>query len=205
MAWSIVPRQRKFFDLFEQLAVKVVEGAHLLRGLMSDYTNVEAKILAIRAVEHDADIITHEVMDTLNKSFITPMEREDIRSLAQYLDTVLDDIEGTANRFLLYHVEKPTPQAFEMTNLICQASEQILKAVKELENLKQIHIFVVEINRLENMADNISREMIGKLFEEEKDIRELIRWKDIYEKLERCADRCEDVANVIEDIVVKNA
>ena len=101
--------------------------------------------------------------------------------------------------------EKPTPQAFEMTNLICQATEQILKAVKELENLKQIHIFVVEINRLENMADNISREMIGKLFEEERDVRELIRWKDIYEKLERCADRCEDVANVIEDIVVKNA
>jgi predicted phosphate transport protein (TIGR00153 family) len=172
---------------------------------MSDYTNVEAKILAIRAVEHDADIITHEVMDTLNKSFITPIEREDIRALAQYLDTVLDDIEGTANRFQLYQVEKPTPQAFEMTNLICQATEQILKAVKEFENLKQIHIFVVEINRLENMADNISREMIGKLFQEEKDVRELIRWKDIYEKLERCADRCEDVANTIEDIVVKNA
>lgn len=205
MAWSIVPRQRKFFDMFERLAAKVVEGAHLLRALMSDYTNVEAKILAIRAVEHEADIITHEVMDTLNKSFITPIEREDIRSLAQYLDTVLDDIEGTANRFLLYHVEKPTPQAFEMTNLICQATEQILKAVKELENLKQIHIFVVEINRLENMADNISREMIGRLFEEEKDVRDLIRWKDIYEKLERCADRCEDVANTIEDIVVKNA
>ena len=204
MAWSIVPRQRKFFDLFERLASKVVEGALLLRGLMSDYTNVEAKILAIRAVEHDADIITHEVMDTLNKSFITPIEREDIRALAQYLDTVLDDIEGTANRFLLYAVEKPTPQALEMTNLICQATEQILKAVKELENLKQIHIFVVEINRLENMADNISREMIGKLFQEEKDVRELIRWKDIYEKLERCADRCEDVANTIEDIVVKN-
>lgn len=205
MAWSITPKEKKFFGQFERLAAKVVEGAHLLRGLMTDYTDIEAKILAIRAVEHDADIITHEVMDTLNKSFITPIEREDIRSLAQYLDTVLDDIEGTANRFLLYRVEKPTPQAIELTSLICQATEQIQKAINSLENLRQIHIFVVEINRLENMADNISREMIGRLFAEEQDVRELIRWKDIYEKLERCADRCEDVANVIEDIVVKNA
>jgi len=205
MGWSLAPKEKRFFGQFERLAAKVVEGAHLLRDLMTDYTDVETKIRAIRAVEHDADIITHEVMDTLNKSFITPIEREDIRSLAQYLDTVLDDIEGTANRFLLYRVEKPTPQAIEMTSLICQATEQIQKAINSLENLRQIHIFVVEINRLENMADNISREMIGRLFEEEQDVRELIRWKDIYEKLERCADRCEDVANVIEDIVVKNA
>lgn len=205
MGWSLAPKEKRFFGQFERLAAKVVEGAHLLRDLMTDYTDVERKIRAIRAVEHDADIITHEVMDTLNKSFITPIEREDIRSLAQYLDTVLDDIEGTANRFLLYRVERPTPQAIEMTSLICQATEQIQKAINSLENLRQIHIFVVEINRLENMADNISREMIGRLFEEEQDVRELIRWKDIYEKLERCADRCEDVANVIEDIVVKNA
>jgi predicted phosphate transport protein (TIGR00153 family) len=204
MGWSVVPKERRFFALFARLSAKVVEGAHLLQDLMTDYTRIEAKILLIRAVEHEADIITHEVLDALNKSFITPIEREDIRALAQYLDTVLDDIEGTANRFTLYHVKKPTPQAIEMSRLICQATEQIHQAVQSLENLKQIHIFVVEINRLENMADNISRAMIGKLFEEEQDVRELIRWKDIYEKLERCADRCEDVANIIEDIVVKN-
>ena len=205
MGLSLMPREKKFFSLFRDLAVKVVEGARLLRAMMTDFTDLEAKAKGIRAVEHDADIITHEVLDRLNKSFITPIEREDIRALAQYLDTVLDDIEGVGNRLSAYGVTKPTPQAIEMTNLICQATDQIQKAVDSLENLKQIHIFVVEINRLENMADNISREMIAKLFHEEKDVRELIRWKDIYEKLERCADRCEDVANVIEDIVVKNA
>lgn len=205
MRIAIVPREEKFFALFREMAIKVVRGAHLLRDLMADYSDAEAKTKAIRTVEHEADLVTHEVLDRLNKSFITPIEREDIRALAQYLDTVLDDIEGIANRMLAYGVERPTPQALELTNLICQATEQIQKAIDSLQNLKQIHIFVIEINRLENMADNISREMIGRLFREEQDIRELIRWKDIYEKLERCADRCEDVANVIEDIVVKNA
>jgi len=205
MRMSLMPREEKFFTLFRDLAAKVVEGARLLRAMMTDFTDVEAKTKAIRTVEHEADIVTHDVLDKLNKSFITPIEREDIRALAQYLDTVLDDVEGIANRLSAYGVKQPTPEAIEMANLICQATEQIQKAVDSLENLKQIHIFVVEINRLENMADNISREMIARLFNEEKDVRELIRWKDIYEKLERCADRCEDVANVIEDIVVKNA
>lgn len=205
MRIAILPREEKFFSLFKDMAVKVVQGAHLLRDLMTDYTDVDAKTRAIRTVEHEADLITHDILDRLNKSFITPIEREDIRALAQYLDTVLDDIEGVANRLLAYGIERPTPAAVEMTSLICQAAEQIQKAIDGLRNLKSIQIFVVEISRLENMADNISREMIGKLFREEQDIRELIRWKEIYEKLERCADRCEDVANVIEDIVVKNA
>jgi predicted phosphate transport protein (TIGR00153 family) len=205
MGWSPIPREEKFFTLFRQLAGKVDEGARLLRAMMTDFSDLEVKVKAVRTVEHDADILTHEVMDKLNKSFITPIEREDIRALAQYLDTVLDDIEGIANRLSAYGVRAPTPEALEMANLICQATEQIQKAVDSLENLKQVHIFVVEINRLENMADNISRDVIARLFKDEPDVRDLIRWKDIYEKLERCADRCEDVANVIEDIVVKNA
>ncbi len=205
MRISIVPREEKFFALFKEMAAKVVQGAHLLRELMTDYSDLDAKTKAIRTVEHEADLITHEILNRLNRSFITPIEREDIRSLAQYLDTVLDDIEGVANRLQAYGIEKPTAQAIEMTSLICQATEQIQKAIDSLQKLKSIHIFSVEINRLENMADNISREMIGKLFREEADVRELIRWKEIYEKLERCSDRCEDVANVIEDIVVKNA
>jgi predicted phosphate transport protein (TIGR00153 family) len=205
MAWSILPREEKFFTLFSGLAEKVVEGAHALRDLVGDYTDVEKKARAIKTIEHDADMITHEVMDKLNKSFITPLEREDIRALAQYLDSVLDDIEGTADRFLLFGVTKPTPAAVEMVGVICQAAEQIEKAVDTLENLKEVQPFLIEINRLENLADNIAREQIGKLFHEEQDLRELLRWKEIYEQLESCADRCEDVADTIEDIVVKNA
>ena len=205
MGWSLIPREEKFFTLFARMAEKVVAGAHLFRDFVTNYTDIETKARAIKTVEHEADLITHEVMDKLNKSFITPLEREDIRALAQYLDSVLDDIEGAANRFVLYGVKKPTPQAIEMVGLICQAAEQIRNAVESLENLREIHVFLVEINRLENMADNISREMIGKLFHDESDLREVIRWKDIYEQLESCADRCEDVADTIEDIVVKNA
>jgi predicted phosphate transport protein (TIGR00153 family) len=205
MAWSILPQETKFFALFARLAAKVLEGAHRLRDLLADYTDVEVKTKKIKEIEHEADLITHEVLDKLNKSFITPLEREDIRALAQYLDDVLDDIEGAADRFVLYGVKKPTPAAIEMVGIICQAAEQIQKAVDTLENLKEIHVFLVEINRLENKADNVSREQIGKLFRDETDLRELLRWKEIYEQLESCADRCEDVADTIEDIVVKNA
>jgi hypothetical protein len=187
------------------MAAKVVEGAHRLRDLASDFTDVEAKAKKIKEIEHEGDILTHEVLDKLNKSFITPLEREDIRALAQYLDDVLDDIEGTADRLILYGVKKPTPAVVEMVGIVCKATEQIQKAVDTLENLREIHVFLVEINRLENMADNISREQIGRLFREEPDLRELLRWKEIYEQLESCADRCEDVADTIEDIVVKNA
>ena len=205
MAWSILPRDEKFFTLFSRLAVKMVEGANGLRDLVTNYTDIEAKARKIKDIEHEADLITHEVMDKLNKSFITPLDREDIRELAQYLDDVIDDIENCANRFVLYGVQKPTPESIEMVNIICNATEQIRQAIDTLENIKSIHVFLVEINRLENMADHLSRQMIGKLFQEEQDLREVLRWKDIYEQLERVADRCEDVADVIEDIVVKNA
>ena len=118
---------------------------------------------------------------------------------------MLDDIEGTANRFLYYGIERPTPAAIEMVAIVYKAAEQILRAVENLENLRSIHVFLIEIKRLENMSDSISLERIGKLVRDEPDLREVLRWKDIYEQLEACADRCEDVANTIEDIVVKNA
>jgi predicted phosphate transport protein (TIGR00153 family) len=205
MVWSILPREEKFFTLFAELAAKVTEGARRLQELVTNYTDVEAKTRAIKEIEHEGDLITHEVLDKLNKSFITPLEREDIRALAQYLDDVLDDIEATADRFLLFGVTRPTSAAIEMVGIIVKATVQIQKAVDSLENLKEIHVFVVEINRLENMADNVCREEIGKLFHHEQDLREVLRWKEIYEQLESCADRCEDVADTIEDIVVKNA
>jgi predicted phosphate transport protein (TIGR00153 family) len=205
MGWSLIPREEKFFALFEKLAGKVVEAAHLFRDLLADYQDIEAKAKAIKAVEHEADLVTHEVMDRLNKSFVTPLDREDIRALAQHLDSVVDEIEAAANCFVVYGVKSPTPSSIEMVGLMCLAVEQIQKAVEKLENLREINVFLIEIHRLENMADSIAREMIGNLFHEERDIRELIRWKEIYERLEQCGDRCEDVADTIEDIVVKNA
>ncbi len=205
MAWSLIPREPKFFALLRKLAGKVVEAAHLFRDFLADYTSIETKAMHIKTVEHEADLLTHEVIDLLNKSFVTPLDRDDIRALAQYLDDVVDDIEAAVNCFVLYGVKKPTPEAAELVGLIVLAAEQIEKAVASLEDLREASAFLVEIHRLENMADAISREMIGKLFHQEPDLRELLRWKEIYERLESCADRCEDVADTIEDIVVKQA
>jgi predicted phosphate transport protein (TIGR00153 family) len=205
MRFRILPREEKFFTLFNELAKNTVEGAQKLLELVRDYNDVERKCRAISSIEHEADKVTHEVMDKLNKSFITPLEREDIRALALCLDTVMDDIEATGERLLLYGVKKPTPQCEEMIEIIVKATGQIQKAVETLEDLRDVGVFTQEIKRLENQSDAIARERIGRLFQEENDIRELIRWKEIYEHLEACADRCVDVADVIEDIVVKNS
>ncbi|MGH7298466.1 MAG: DUF47 domain-containing protein [Polyangiaceae bacterium] len=205
MGFRILPREEKFFGLFNDLAKRVVEGAHKLLALVRDYSDIERQCRAIKDVEHEADLVTHEIIDRLNKSFVTPLEREDIRALALCLDSVVDDIEAIADCFFLYGVKKPTPQCEQMVEIIVKAVDQIQKAVESLQNLKEVGVFTSEIKRLENMSDVVARERIGKLFSEENDIRELIRWKEIYEQLESCADRCEDVADVIEDIVVKNA
>jgi hypothetical protein len=205
MGFSILPREEKFFTLFDRMAAKVVEGAERFRELIENYVDVAEKAKRIKEVEHEADVIAHEVMDKLNKSFITPMDREDIRSLVMYLDDVIDDIEATADKFALYDIKKPTPEAAEMVRIICRATEEIAKAVRSLEQPQNLNIFLVEINRLENQADQICREQLAKLFKSEPDVRELLKWKEVYEQLEACADRCEDVADVIEDIVVKNA
>ncbi len=205
MGWSLLPREEKFFTLFERMAAKVVEAAHKFLDLVENYTDVPEKAKRIKEVEHEADLIAHEVMDKLNKSFITPLEREDIRSLTMYLDDVVDDIEATASKFALYAMKKPTAEAAEMARIIGKATEEIEKAVKHLESPENLNIFLVEINRLENLADHICREQLAKLFRDEPDVRELLKWKEVYEQLEACADRCEDVADIIEDIVVKNA
>jgi len=205
MGWSLLPREEKFFTLFERMAAKVVEAARQFRDLVENFTDVAEKSKRIKEVEHEADVIAHEVMDKLNKSFITPLEREDIRALTAYLDDVIDDIEATSSKLALYGVGKPTREVGELARIICKAADEIEKAVKHLQRPQDLTIFLIEINRLENMADQICREQVAKLFNEVSDVRELIKWKEIYEQLETCADRCEDVADVIEDIVVKNA
>jgi len=205
MAWSIIPRDRTFFSLFANQARKVVEAARLLCDLVEHFEDPEAKAKALKQLEHDADVIAHEVLDRLNRSFITPIERDDISALVKNLDDVIDHIEGAAARFVLWDLRTSAPPAVEMARVIAKAAEEIEKAVASLEGRTSLHVFLVEINRLENVVDTLSRQAIGRLFREEKDLRELIKWKEVYEKLEACADSCEDVADVIEDIVIKNA
>ena len=205
MGFSLLPREERFFELFDRMTAKVVEGSQRFVELLESYSDLQAKVKHIQSLEHDADRIAHEVMDKLNKSFITPFDREDIRSLTLYHDDVLDDVESAAVLFHLYEIAQPTPQAIELARLIKRAADQIQKAVRQIEKPTNLQEFVAEIGRLENESDNICREEIGRLFREEKDLRQLLKWKEIYERLEACADRCADVADVIEDIVVKNA
>ncbi|MGB8657751.1 MAG: DUF47 family protein [Candidatus Zixiibacteriota bacterium] len=200
----LIPKEEKFFHMFEASAKNVLEGAKALKALVYDYTDVEQKVLNIEQIEHQGDNIFHEIMDKLNKTFITPIDREDIHKLASELDDVLDAIEGIASRLYNFKIPQPTPECIRLVNIIYQAATQIEKAVSDLEHFRSLLPFCIEINRLENEADQISQQMIGQLLDEEPDWRVAIKWKEVYARLETAADHCENIANVIEGIVVKS-
>lgn len=201
---SLTPKEVDFFAMLRESSAKVLEGAGALKELVENYTEVEAKVGRIQEIEHEGDVITHRIFDKLNKTFITPIESEDIYSLTSELDDVLDAIEGIASRLLNFKIEEPTAEAQDLVNLIYEATRQISKALGNLKDLDHTLPFCVEINRLENEADDIVESLIGRMFEEEQDLRKLLKWKEIYSRMEVAADRCEDVANVIEAVVVKN-
>ena len=201
---SLTPKEVDFFKMLRESSANVLEGARALKELMENYTEVEAKVKRIQEIEHEGDQITHRIFDKLNKTFITPIDSEDIYSLTSELDDVLDAVEGIASRFLNFKITEPTPEAKDLVDIIYRAAEEINKALGNLRDLDHTLPFCVEINRLENEADDIVESLIGRMFEEEEDIRKLLKWKEIYSRMEVAADRCEDVANVIEAIVVKN-
>jgi uncharacterized protein len=206
MKLSFFPKDHKFFDLFRRDAANLREGALALRDLIDRYENVESKYEKIKLIEHQGDIITHEIFTKLRETFITPLEREDIHDLASGLDDVLDCIEGVASRMWTFRVSRPTPEVRKLVDIIGQAVDQIFEAIDHLETLGCCHAFCKQINVLEYEADVVCREAIADLFqktEKVEEIKDLIKLKEIYTRLETAADRCEDVANVIEGIIVK--
>jgi len=200
----LLPTTPKFFELFERQSATLLLGARALKDLAENFEDVEAKAHKIKQIESDGDQITHDLIDSLNRTFITPFDREDIHALASALDDVLDNIEGVASRFALFRVRELTPETRELILIIERACVAIHEAVKCLRNRKEVQKNLVEINKLENDADMISRDMTAKLFETAADFRELIKWKELYGRLEATTDDCEDVANIIEGIFVKN-
>ncbi|MBI4363795.1 MAG: DUF47 domain-containing protein, partial [Candidatus Latescibacteria bacterium] len=200
----LLPVEVRFFDLFETQAAKVHEAALALKEMVHHYEHVDEKARLIKELESDGDRITHDIIDKLNRTFITPFDREDIHALASGLDDVLDQIEGVSSRFALFHVQSVTPEAIELVSVVERSCEAIHEAVSHLRNLKKIKEYCVRINDLENEADFISRNTTAQLFEEATDFRELIKWKELYGRLEATTDDCEDVANILEGIVVKN-
>jgi uncharacterized protein len=204
--FSLIPREVRFFDLFEQQSQHIIKGAQLLRELVNNFSDARAKAHAIKEVEHQGDQITHDIVKKLNTTFITPIDREDIHDLATRLDDVLDYIEAAAERLVVYRIKEPTSASRAMAEVIVQQTHAMERAIKCLRTMDPgFHEHAVEVNRLENSADNLLRDSLAALFEEQADPIEVIKWKEIYETMETVTDRCEDVVNVIEGIILKMA
>lgn len=205
---QLLPRDMRFFDLFEDASAHMVEAARRLIEFMDNYEDVEAKARGIKDIEHRADTVTHEIMNELRKTFIPPLEREDIAALAESLDDVVDYIEDAAARMVLYKVNQPTPTAQRLARVILQMAEEIQQTLPLLRNkddMRRILRATVEINRMENEADDIARLGLMELFENPTDVLHVIKWREIYEVLEGATDRGEDVANVLEGVVLKHS
>ena len=203
--FSLIPREVRFFDLFEQQSQHIIKAAQLLHDLVHNFSDARAKAHAIKEVEHQGDLLTHEIVKRLNTTFITPLDREDIHDLGTRLDDVLDYIEAAAERLVVYRIKEPTSAARAMADVIVPMTHAMDRAIKCLRTMDPgFHEHAVEVNRLENSADNLLRDSLAALFEEQADPIEVIKWKEIYETMEIVTDRCEDVANVIESIVVKH-
>jgi uncharacterized protein len=203
---SLLPREGRFFILFEESAKNAAEVAQQLKDLIDNWCNVEEKVQGIIEMEHKGDAATHEIIALVHRTFVTPFDREDIALLAHSLDDIVDLIEAAADAMNLYQIEVPTQRAKELAEVICQSTAEVSRAITELRqkvNLKIILKRSVEINRLENMADKIYREALAELFRDSKDIAYIIKWREIYEYLENATDRCEDVANVLEGVALK--
>jgi predicted phosphate transport protein (TIGR00153 family) len=200
----IIPREAKFFEMFAEQASNLTQGARLLMEILEDYTNVEVRVKQLKEIETRADEVTHNILTKLNQSFITPFDREDIHRLASSLDDVLDFVNAAGERLVMYKIGTPPSPAGELAGIVVKQCEALEKAVALLEKNDGMIDYLVEINRLENQADEVARRAIGRLFEHEKDPISLIKVKELYEVLEMATDKAEDAANVLETVVLKS-
>lgn len=203
-----MPRDDKFFDLFEVSAKNMVRAAKSLKDMIYSWEHFDEKLEEMTQIEHQGDTITHEIMFQLNRSFITPFDREDIGLLAHALDDVTDLIQSAADTMVLYKVKTPGKRARELADIIVQITTEVENVMPGLRrhnaNLEKILNSCVEINRLENVADTIYRTALTELFDDDSDIADVIKWREIYEHMESATDMCEDVANVLESVALKH-
>ena len=206
MGFRLIPKEESFFDLFEQSANVLLKAAGLLVEATEHVETLAENAKRLERLEHDGDQITHELMKRLNRTFITPIDREDIHELATALDDILDLIEATTEQFILYKVTSMAAAAPKLAHVIQQQVNEIHRAMPKLRHLRHEHVMehCVEINRLENAGDRLLRDSIAALFDGTPDPLAVLKWRDIYTLLESATDKCEDVANVIEGIVLKN-
>ena len=205
MAFRLIPRDRKFFDDFVQMAELIDHGAHLLEEMLAPDPPLWDKADEIKEVEHRCDHLTHTVIQHLHKTFVTPLDREDIHALARSLDDVIDAIDDSAAIIRLYQISQVRQDARDLSRIISASTEQVKCAMQALGKREGISTCAVEINRLENEADRAHQAAVRRLFEQERDPIQIIKWKEILDFLEIATDRCEDVANLLEGVVVKHA
>jgi predicted phosphate transport protein (TIGR00153 family) len=201
----IAPRDREFFDLFEEAGGNILRAAALLEEMLRDFPERNQLARDILICEQEGDRITHDIIRRLNQTFVTPLDREDIHELAAALDDVVDYTEEVADYLGLYKIEAPMAQAQELAKVLHHAARQIAEAMPRLRGFKDLSHYTVEINRLENEGDRITREAIASLFDNGIDPMVVIRWKDIFERLEEAIDATETVANILEGVVIKNS
>ena len=200
-----VPREREFFDLFEEAATNIVRAADLLDQMLRSYPERADLARDILIAEQEGDRITHDIIQRLNQTFVTPIDREDIYQLASALDDIVDYTEEVADYLGLYKIEAPMEQAQRLAHILLQSCRQVSEAMPRLRTFKDISHYTVEINRLENDGDRTVREAVASLFDGGIDPMVVIRWKDVFERLEEAIDSTERVANILEGIVIKNS
>jgi uncharacterized protein len=210
MFGRLLPRETSFFDFFEQHAALTVEGTKEFLSLVSNGVGANSMLKAQRIleIEHETDVITHRCIEALHKTFITPIDRDDIHLLIGRMDDIMDCVEAASDRIILYKVKEVMPEARDLADVLVRAAEGVAQAIKGLRNKRDWETVLqrcIDINRCENEADAILRRALARLFQEQTDPLEVIKWKEIYESLEDAADMCEDVANIIEGVILEVA
>jgi predicted phosphate transport protein (TIGR00153 family) len=203
----IIPQDKHFFNMLENESQNVLEGSKAFLDMLTNYENIKQKQEKIKDIEHQGDDFVHEIFEELNKTFITPIDHEDISGLASAFDDVLDYIDGTAARLVLYEIEKPEENMVKLAEVLLRQTTELntaLTGLRNIKNPKEIEKKCIEVNRLENVADDLYKSSVAQLFKR-KDAIEIMKLKEVYERIEFATDKCEDAANVISDIVVKNS
>jgi len=206
--FRMTAKEAIFFDLFSDTAADTCKAARMLEELMRNFTGIPEKVRAIEEIEHKCDGHVHKMLEHLNRSFVTPIDREDIYLIAKELDNITDDIESTAHRFKMFNVTSIRPDALKLAQMIIDCTEELMGVMSELKNMKTSKVLkdrIIEVNRIEDAGDDIFRNAMQSLFVNENNALEVIKWKEIYEYLENTLDACEDVANIIEGVVMKHA
>jgi hypothetical protein len=206
--FAFTPKEDKFYEFFVQTANIAYTEAKLLLDFLNNLENSEENLKKLKEVEHEGDKKQHEILEQLNKTFITPIDREDIYIIAKDMDDIIDYIESTASRFVMFNVNECTEDAISLSKMIVQCCKELIVIMEELKNMKtskQLSKKIIEVNRIEEDGDVISRKAIGDIFRKDIKVIDVIKWREIYQYLEDTLDACEDLANVIEGVVMKNA